>query len=138
MTRQPAIEVVGAVIVSGRRCLVAKRGPGGSAAFKWEFPGGKVKRGESAAEALKREIYEELELRIDVTAAIGSVRAAASAGLIELTLYSARLISGSPVLREHLEVRWVEADDLHDMDFAAADRPLLGRVEALVRGAEPA
>ena len=131
--RQPAIEVVGAVIVSGRSCLVAKRGAGGSAAFKWEFPGGKVKRGESAAEALRREIHEELEVRVAVGDAIGSVRAAASTGPIELTLYSARLVSGSPVLHEHLEVRWVDADKLHDLDFAAADRPLLGQIEALLR-----
>ncbi|HMR07783.1 MAG TPA: (deoxy)nucleoside triphosphate pyrophosphohydrolase [Polyangiaceae bacterium] len=127
-----AIAVVGAVALRAGKCLVAKRGPGGSAAHRWEFPGGKVKAGESQAEALVREIREELELHIRVGALIGSVRAQASTALIELSLWQVEIVAGTPVLREHEEVRWVGPEELSALDFAAADRPLLGRIQGLL------
>jgi mutator protein MutT len=54
------LHVVGAAIARGETCLVARRGPSMSLAGKWEFPGGKVEVGESAPDALAREILEEL------------------------------------------------------------------------------
>jgi mutator protein MutT len=128
----PAIAVVGAVALRAGKCLVAKRGPGGSAAFRWEFPGGKVEPGETQPDALIREIREELDLQIQVGERIGSVRARASAAWIELSLWQVAIVSGTPVLRDHTEVRWVGPDELSELDFAAADRPLLRRVQQLL------
>ncbi|NHA00510.1 NUDIX domain-containing protein [Nocardioides sp. W3-2-3] len=57
------IEVVGAVVLREGLVLCAQRGPGGSLAGRWEFPGGKVEPGEAPVAALEREIAEEPALR---------------------------------------------------------------------------
>ncbi|MEZ4226156.1 MAG: (deoxy)nucleoside triphosphate pyrophosphohydrolase [Polyangiaceae bacterium] len=123
------ITVVAAAILEGDTCLVTRRGPGGAAAFKWEFPGGKVRPGESGPHALEREIAEELALVIEVGSILGRARAE-DAATIDLTLYEARIRSGSPQLREHLELRWARAHDLDGLDFAAPDVPLIEKVVA--------
>jgi len=69
MTDRPALSplvlVVAAVVVRGDRVLLARRPPGKHLAGSWEFPGGKVEAGESPADALAREVREELALEIE-------------------------------------------------------------------------
>lgn len=65
------IEVVGAAIIAGDRCLVAQRSAQMSNPLKWEFPGGKVRVGEAPKAALRREIAEELGMSIAVGEHIG-------------------------------------------------------------------
>ncbi len=123
---QAPIEVVGAAILKGGRCLTARRGPGMSDPGKWEFPGGKVEPGEAPEEALAREISEELGLRIEVGEPLGVGLAKSAQGrVIRLQVFRARLLSGTPVLREHDQLRWVGAKSLHALDWSAADIPVL-------------
>ena len=58
----PRLEVVIAAIEHDGRYLIARRPPGKPLAGKWEFPGGKLESGESAREAIAREVHEELDL----------------------------------------------------------------------------
>ena len=60
------IEVVAAVIVDGDRVFCTQRPDKGEVALKWEFPGGKIEKGETHKEALIREIKEELKSNIEV------------------------------------------------------------------------
>jgi len=125
MSEGAIIYVVGAAIVEGGRCLVARRGPGMALAGYWEFPGGKVEAGESPEVALVREIREEMGLEIEVGAWRGRGEAVVGSRRIVLDVYLATRIGGEPRLSEHSEMRWIGADEVEGLDWAEADRPIL-------------
>jgi 8-oxo-dGTP diphosphatase len=130
------VQVVGAAIVDGDRVLVAQRSGGPFDGF-WEFPGGKVERGESDLSALVREIGEELGVAIVPQAFVGEVLldgvvGGGAPGASTLRVWWARLAGGEPVAHEHAELRWARSDELEDLDWIPADRPLLPAVRALL------
>jgi 8-oxo-dGTP diphosphatase len=130
------IQVVGAAIVDGDRVLVAQRS-GGPYDGCWEFPGGKVEPGESDLSALVREIDEELGTTIVPQAFLGEVVldgvvGGGSPGVSTLRVWWARLSGAAPVAHEHSALRWLLADELDDVEWIAADRPLLPAVRALL------
>jgi len=130
------VQVVGAAIVDGERVLVAQRS-GGPYDGCWEFPGGKVEPGESQLAAVVREIGEELGVAIVPQSFLGEVPldgvvGGGPTGSSTLRLWGARIVSGRPVAHEHGEIRWVGADELEDLDWISADRPLLPAVRALL------
>jgi 8-oxo-dGTP diphosphatase len=112
---------VGAAIVDGARCLVAQRSAAMREPLRWEFPGGKVEPGESAQQALAREIDEELGVRIEVLELLGGN----DHQQLRLDVYLARIVDGEPVAHEHAALRWVAAEGLDALDWAAADVPLV-------------
>lgn len=117
------LPVVGAAILDGDRCLVARRGPSMSAPGRWEFPGGKVERGEDPRAALVREIREELGIEIAVGPLLG--RGIVAEPPICLDVYEASRTGGQPELREHQDTRWIAAVDIDQLDWADADVPIL-------------
>lgn len=123
------IEVVGAVVVREGRVLCAQRGPGGSLAGKWEFPGGKVEPGEAPVAALEREIAEELRCDVAVGEPVATTRYDDGRVVVVLTTFWCTLATGTPQLTEHAELRWVAPGELGDLDWAPADVPA---VEAVV------
>ena len=130
------VQVVGAAVVVGERVLVAQRS-GGPYDGCWEFPGGKVEPGESELSALVRECEEELGVAVVPQAFLGEVVldgvvAGGAPAASTLRAWWARLESGEPVAHEHAALRWVTADELDDLDWIAADRPLLPAVKALL------
>jgi 8-oxo-dGTP diphosphatase len=136
MPHSPAptiLHVVGAAIAQGKTCLVARRGPSMSLAGKWEFPGGKVEANEAPSAALAREIVEELGLVIAVGSLLGTGMATVGTKVVKLDVYEATLVRGTMVLREHSEVRWATADELHDFDWADADIPSVPKVTEWLR-----
>ena len=128
------LRVVAGVIVRAGRVLVALRGPGMRLAGEWEFPGGKVEPGEDDATALARELREELRVEVRVADRIGVSRHPLGARTLVLVAYRCALVGGEPSPVEHAEVRWVTPDVLSELNFAAADRPLLGAVALTVLG----
>jgi 8-oxo-dGTP diphosphatase len=131
------VQVVGAAIVADGRVLVAQRS-GGPYDGCWEFPGGKVEPGESDLSGLVREIEEELAVSIVPQSFLGEVLldgsvAGGAPATTTLRLWWARL-SGEqgPVAQEHAQIRWVGADELEELEWIAADRPLLPAVRALL------
>jgi 8-oxo-dGTP diphosphatase len=130
------VQVVGAAIVEGDRVLVAQRS-GGPYDGRWEFPGGKVEPGESDLSALVREIAEELGTTIVPQAFLGEVVldgvvGGGSAGASTLRVWWARISGGHPVAHEHAALRWVGADELDDLAWIDADRPLIPAVRTLL------
>jgi 8-oxo-dGTP diphosphatase len=134
---QEVTQVVGAALVDDRqRVLVAQRGSGPLAGL-WEFPGGKVEPGESELAALVRECREELGVGISPQAFLGEVPldgvvAGGVPGASTLRVWSGRITAGELVAHEHSELRWLGADDLEQLDWIPADRPLLPAVRALL------
>ena len=121
--RRPEIDVVGAVIVRDGLVLCAQRGPDGSLAGKWEFPGGKVEQGESGRLALEREIDEELQCVVEVGDEIATTRYDDGRVVVVLTTFWSRIVSGTPRLTEHTALRWVAPGELGGLDWAPADVP---------------
>jgi len=129
-----AIHVVGAAMLDGTRCLAAQRGPGMSLPGKWEFPGGKIERGEAPTAALARELGEELGIRAEIGDWLGRGESVGVGGYILLDVYVASTAVREFRLREHSQVRWVDMTALDELDWAQADIPLLPAVRARLRG----
>jgi 8-oxo-dGTP diphosphatase len=127
------LHVVGAAILDAGRCLVAQRGPGMSLPGKWEFPGGKVERGEDPRAALARELREELGIETSIESLLGTGHDAAGELAVRLDVYLARLTGGQLRLLEHSATRWLAAAELDELDWADADRPLLPLLRSHLR-----
>ncbi|MDG2306167.1 MAG: (deoxy)nucleoside triphosphate pyrophosphohydrolase [Candidatus Binatia bacterium] len=130
------IHVVGAAILRGDTCLVALRSDTMDEPGCWEFPGGKIEPGESPAEALTREIEEELGCRIRPGALLGTGRCVSGGRQIRLDVFEAELVSGTPRATEHREVRWVGAAGLSGLLWAPADIPVVPAVADRLAGAQ--
>lgn len=117
------IHVVGAVIRSEDKVLCAQRGTRGALAGLWEFPGGKIEPGETARQALEREIAEELRCVIEVGEPLTTTEHEYDFGIVSLTTFHCRLLDGSPTLTEHMDVRWLSPDRLAEVEWAPADIP---------------
>lgn len=126
------IRVVCAVIVQDGLVLAARRGPAMDQPGKWEFPGGKVDPGESEADALVREIREELALDVQPEQRLATVRHRTEGRTIELLPFRCRLAGGTLRLCEHQEVRWCRPPELWSLDWAPADRPVVEEVQELL------
>ncbi len=116
------IDVSCAIIVDeADNILVVQRGMGSDHPYKWEFPGGKVDRGESPEESVKREISEELSMDIIITGSIEPVEHDYSFKSIRLFPFICNTLDELPVLSEHISYRWVSLSGLADIDFCEAD-----------------
>lgn len=124
------IQVVGAVVLKDEKILCAQRGDRGSLAGMWEFPGGKIEPGESARDALGREITEELECQVNVGREITTTVHEYDFGIVSLTTFYCELVGGEPILTEHAAVQWLPPEELHQLDWAPADIPAIRIIEA--------
>ncbi len=114
--------VVGAAILDGDgRLLAAQRAAPARYAGLWEFPGGKVEAGETPSDALVRECREELGVEIEVGRLVGEAKI--DIGLLQV--YRASIVSGRPAAREHQALRWLAPHEFDDVEWIAADRPLV-------------
>lgn len=134
------IEVVAAVIRHEGRILCTQRKPGKYEYMSWkyEFPGGKVEPGESRAEALKREIREELELEIDVLdeEPCCSVEHAYPDFVIRMHAFRCEARSMDFRLNDHAAACLLPAEALMTLDWAPADVPIVRMLMAEARGQE--
>lgn len=125
------IHVVGAIIIDNNKILCAQRGPDKSLPLKWEFPGGKIEAGESAQEALKREISEEMNCQIDIGEQVDHTVYEYDFGIVHLTTFSCKLIEGKPELTEHVAIKWLPANELSSLDWAPADIPAVEKLAGI-------
>jgi 8-oxo-dGTP diphosphatase len=125
------IHVVGAVIWRDGKILCAQRGATKTLAYKWEFPGGKIERGESLEEALIREIQEEMNCDIDVGEQVEHTVHEYEFGIVHLTTFHCELVNGNLKLTEHIDIKWLEPKDLHTLDWAPADIPAIQKLQSL-------
>jgi len=93
--------------------------------LKWEFPGGKVEDGESAQQALKREIREELGISIEIGQHLGTFTTPQEKYLIQLECYWCITEDRQVSLTSHDEAGWFEPNELQLLDWALPDLPVL-------------
>ena len=120
---------VGVVWREGR-VLIARRPPSGLLGGLWEFPGGKLENGESPADAVRRELREEVGIEVRVGDLIDRVDHAYSHFRVTLHFYEATYVSGRARARAATAVRWVEPRRLVDFAFPTASLPIVRRLQA--------
>ena len=128
-TQRPVwIPVVTGLIRKGDLVLVGQRPPGHTLAGQWEFPGGKIEKGESPEQALKRELLEEL----GIEAEIGPLRLAASHTYGDISIlimfYDVLFWKGEPKLQQHTELRWIPPQGFKNLQIPDANRKIIDRL----------
>jgi 8-oxo-dGTP diphosphatase len=121
------VRVAAAVVWRGGRLLLTQRPPGEALGLQWEFPGGKIERGESPERALVREIREELGVGAKPLARMAVERHAYPHGLeVEITFIRCELDDApfQPSPEVHA-VRWVMPQEVRLDEVLAADRDFL-------------
>lgn len=124
------IEVVAAIIIHDNKILCTQRNTNkyDYISKKYEFPGGKVEEGETGADAIKREISEELKMNISVESEYLTVNHKYPD--FELTMHSfiCNSVDDNLTLTEHIDYKWLETHELGDLDWAAADVPIVDKL----------
>ena len=131
MIKMKSIHVVAAVILRDGRVFATQRGYG---AYKdyWEFPGGKIEPGETAEEALAREIREELDTEIAVEAPFEQVEYDYPEFHLSMQCFLCRVIRGSLVLKEHEDAAWLDRERLDDVRWLPADETVISRLREIL------
>jgi mutator protein MutT len=118
------IVVVAAIIERDGTFLVTLRPDGTHLAGHWEFPGGKVHHSETHDEALRREVFEELDCVVDVGELAHSVTHAYPEKTVQLFFYRCAL-KGEPKPIVGQQMQWVGKSELSQLPFPEADRDLI-------------
>lgn len=123
------IEVVAAIIHDSEgRIFATQRGYGEWKDY-WEFPGGKIEAGESRENALRREIWEELETRISIERLVTTIEYDYPNFHLTMHCYWCHVENGDLTLKEHEASRWLASDELDNVDWLPADRDLVRRLK---------
>lgn len=121
--------VVAGAIIKDNKVFAAQRGDRGETRFKWEFPGGKLESGETPEQALARELREELKINVKVRELITKIVDEYPTQILHIDTYRCELLSGEPVLTEHLAMAWNSKEDLDKLEFSKADTPTLEKIK---------
>jgi 8-oxo-dGTP diphosphatase len=119
------IHVACAIIELGEKVLCTQRSEVMSMPLKWEFPGGKIDAGESPRECLKRELLEELGVEASVGQALATTTHHYPSFTVTLYPFICKIVSGEITLHEHSAMVWLPVEDLHTLDWAEADWPVI-------------
>lgn len=115
-----------ALILRGEEVLICQRRPDQPMALKWEFPGGKMETGESAEQALKRELDEELGIDAQIGTRVAHTRHTyRSGGAVDLQFFVVHSFQGELKNVIFNDIKWCPLRDLPTYDFLAADRDLV-------------
>jgi 8-oxo-dGTP diphosphatase len=128
--------VAGALFEEGspgrpRRILIAERPPGKHMAGRWEFPGGKVTAGETEADALKRELHEELGITVSACQPFMRLFHEYDDRIVELSMWLVDSFTGEPTGLDGQALKWVAADALGAEDILEADAPFVAALQGL-------
>lgn len=101
--------------------LVVQRGEKTDHPFKWEFPGGKLKEGETEEECVIREVWEELAMDIVICKRMAPAEYDYGHKRIRLIPFVCDTLDDLPFLTEHVAFKWLKTADLKNVDFSEAD-----------------
>lgn len=121
MVLRTPIHVGCGIIERGGLVLAARRGASKPMGLKWEFPGGKIEPGESVEECVRRELWEEMSIRVAITAALPSLTHHYPDFCVTLYPVVCRIVSGEIVLKEHAAMKWLAPGALRSLDWVEAD-----------------
>lgn len=122
------IKVAGVAIIDQdkNKVLAGKRNADRLVGGMWEFPGGKIEKGETPQEAAKRELKEEFHDEVQIGPQLGeTVSYEYDFWIVKLTVFFAKLLTNNFDLVAHSEVEWLSADEVQKLNWAPADAPLV-------------
>ena len=122
--------VAGALLDPAGLVLIAQRPPGKALAGRWEFPGGKLAADETPAEALQRELREELGIEVSAFEWVLDITNQPDQKPLTLHCFVVTDYQGEPEPLDGQGLKWVSIDELHAQDILEADQPF---IEALQR-----
>jgi 8-oxo-dGTP diphosphatase len=125
------LKVVCAVINFNDKILVVQRSEKMSLPLKWEFPGGKIERGETYEECIIREIKEELNIDITIEKKLTPTFFDYPTVSIELIPFLVNYITGKLELKEHKNYKLLNINELISLDWAEADLPIVKELQQL-------
>ncbi len=128
-----SIEVVAAIIIFKNEVLCVQRGKNKLEYIsnKFEFPGGKIEIGETKSEALRREIFEELKMLIDVQKEFFTVTHHYPNFILTMHSFICKCENPALTLMEHINFKWLKKNELENLDWAAADIPIMKKLMSL-------
>ena len=118
------VRVVAAVIRDNNRIFATQRGYG-DLKGGWEFPGGKIEKGETPQEALKREICEELDTEILVGELIDTIEFDYPTFHLSMDCFWCEVVRGDLVLKEHEAAKWLNKNTIDEVEWLPADVTLI-------------
>ena len=118
------VRVVAAVIRDNNRIFATQRGYG-DLKGGWEFPGGKIEKGETPQEALKREICEELDTEILVGELIDTIEFDYPTFHLSIDCFWCEVVKGDLVLKEHEAAKWLNKNTIDEVEWLPADVTLI-------------
>ena len=122
-------EVVAAVIVYDNKILCMQRDKAkyDYTSYKFEFPGGKVESGEENHKALERELKEELDMNVNISAEdyLLTVNYTYPDFAITMHSYLCKVEEPESVMKEHISFKWLAVNELDTLDWAEADKPIV-------------
>ncbi len=121
------IQVVAGVVVRNGRILCVQKGQTKYeyTSYKFEFPGGKVHSNETAEDALRRELKEELDLNVEILQDLGTFTHDYPDLSVSLHVFLCKDDANEPILKEHISLKWLFSNELQSLDWAAADLPVV-------------
>ena len=130
--RMKTIKVVAAIIIDNGKAFATQRGYG---EFKdgWEFPGGKIEEGETAREAIVREIREELDTEIQVEELLDTVEYDYPKFHLSMDCFICTVKSGDLVLKEHEAAKWLTKETLESVEWLPADEGLIEKIREYIQ-----
>jgi 8-oxo-dGTP diphosphatase len=116
------IDVTCAVIRNdNNEILIVQRGEFTDHPLKWEFPGGKIRAGETEEECVVREVEEELSIDVVICGRLPDVVHDYGFKKVRLIPFICDTLDEKPLLSEHNAFRWINPSELRDIDFSEAD-----------------
>ena len=123
--QRPLQVIVGVIKNASGQVLITLRDKSLHQGGLWEFPGGKIEAEESAEQALVRELKEELDIIVQAATPLISIHHDYPDLTVQLHVFSVEMYSGSAKGCEGQPIKWVEADDLVNYAFPAANQPII-------------
>ena len=110
--------VAGGILEENGMVLIAQRKRDDDYGLKWEFPGGKLREGETGEECIVRELMEELSIKVEVSGFYDKL----AEDDLTILYYLVRRVSGKITLNDHERMQWVFPDELDNYDLLSVDR----------------
>jgi 8-oxo-dGTP diphosphatase len=124
-----AISVIAGLIFRNQRVLICQRRHDAAFALKWEFPGGKIEDRESEADALRRELKEELAIDVRESDFVSGYTYSYEDGpTVFLRFHWVKSFQGEPQNLVFEQISWVTLGDLVNLDFIEGDRRLIMQI----------
>lgn len=128
MTDKKVLEVACAILISDSKVFIAQRADNQAMAGMWEFPGGKVEKGEKPEETVVRELFEELNMRVEVIEKLKRVTHHYSEFEIILHPFIVKHSQGEIIPKVHSNISFASIDELKSIELLDADVLILPQI----------